>query len=157
MRPFLLSSFAVIAFSFASAGRADTQPVTIPEKVSQNILKRHPSAYDLRASHETHFGRQLLEVGYKDESGQTNLELFTSLGHLLTNELLIEDFHEIYPQVIAVLNREFPQHQIKRAELIGNPNGVGEEYEIYLHADGTDWKVAVTGDGEILDKQPVTP
>lgn len=157
MRPFLLSSFAVIAVSFASLAHADSQPVTIPEKVSQNIMKRHPSAYDLQAHHETHFGRQLLEVGYKDESGQTIQELFTSQGQLLTNELVIEDFHEIYPQVIAVLKREFPQHELKKAELIGNPNGVGEEYEIYLHAGGADWRMSVTGDGEITDKQQLTP
>ncbi|MCK9608252.1 MAG: hypothetical protein M0R33_17545 [Methylomonas sp.] len=157
MRPFLVSSFAAITFSLASLGHADSHPVSIPEKVSQNILKRHPSAYDLRASHETHFGQQLLEVGYKDETGQPILELFTSHGHLLTNELLIEDFQEIYPQVTAVLKREFPQHEFKKAELIGNPNGVGEEYEIYLHAAGTDWKVSVSGDGELLDKQPLTP
>lgn len=158
MRPFLVSSVAVIAFSFTIAGHAEGQSTAVPEKVSQNILKRHPAAYDLLAvGQETHFGQQLLEVSYKDETGQTNLELFTSKGHLLTNELLIEDFNEIYPQVIATLKQQFPQYELKRAELIGNPNGAGEEYEIYLHAAGADWRLAITGDGEILDKQPVNP
>lgn len=158
MRQFLISACTVIAFSFAVAANADGTPsASIPEKVSQNILKRHPAAHDMQAGHESHFGQQLLEVGYKDETGQQIIELFTASGHLLTNELLIEDFNEIYPQVIAVLKKEFPQHALKRAELIGNPNGVGEEYEIYLTANGSDWKVSITGDGTLLDKQPATP
>lgn len=160
MRPFLISACAVTAFSFAVAGHADSNPPAgIPEKVSQNILKRHPAAHDMQVGHESHFGQQLLEVGYKDETGQQIMELFTASGHLLTNELLIEDFNEIYPQVIAVLKKEFPRHalKLKKAELIGNPNGVGEEYEIYLTADGSDWKVSITGDGTLLDKQPATP
>ena len=81
------------------------------------------------------------------------MELFTSHGHLFTNEVQIEDLTEIFPTVIAALKKEFPQYEIKRAELIANPNTIGEEYEIYLHADGTDWKVSVTDQGIFQDKQ----
>jgi hypothetical protein len=134
--------------------RAETiHPASIPEAVAQNILKRYPSAQDLQGSHETHFGEKLLEVRYKDETGQTIMELFTSHGHLFTNELLIEDFDEIDPAVINTLKKEFPHYQITQAELIGNPNGSGEEYEIYLQMDSTDWKVSITEKGLILEKQ----
>lgn len=157
MRPFLVSSIAVIAFSLANVGHAASGPAAIPEKVVRNILKRHPAAQELQASQEIHFGQTLLEVSYKDEAGQSIMELFTSRGHLYTNELRIEDFNEIYPQVVAELKKEFPQHELKRAELVGNPNGVGEEYDVYLHAAGADWKVLITGDGKVLDKQPLSP
>lgn len=141
----------VLAFSI----QAETiHTASIPEAVSQNIMKRHPAAQDLQGSHETHFGEKLLEVRYRDATGQTIMELFTSHGHLFTNEVVIEDFDEIDPAATETLKREFLRYQITKAELIGNPNGSGEEYEIYLTAEGTDWKVSMTEHGVILDKQP---
>lgn len=155
MRSYSLYLLSIFVLSAAVTAHAEAvQPASIPEKVSQNILKRHPNAQDMQASHETHFGQKLLEVSFKDEAGQPLMELFTANGHLFTNELLIEDLNEIYPAVIAALKKEFPQHEIKRAELIANPYSVGEEYEIYLHADGKDWKVSITDQGVFQDKQP---
>jgi hypothetical protein len=138
-----------------TANAETNKPISIPQKVTQNILKRHPNAQDMHASQENHFGKQLLEVSFKDEAGQPVLELFNQQGHLYTNEIIIEDLSEIYPQVIAALKAAFPKHEIKRAEMIGNPNGVGQEYEIYLNADGIDWKISVTGHGVIQDKQQI--
>jgi hypothetical protein len=156
MRTLLASILSLSLISLTTAVHADTvKPIAIPEKVSQNILKRHPKAQELQASHESHFGKQLLEVSFKDEAGQPVLELFNQQGHLYTNEVIIEDFNEIYPQVVAALKATFPKYELKRAEMIGNPNGVGQEYEIYLNADGVDWKVSVSGHGVIQDKQQI--
>jgi hypothetical protein len=153
MHTSLASPLGIGLLLMALTVRAEiTDPDDIPQKVTQNIFKRHPAASDLHASHEIHFGQHLLEVGYKNQSGQTIQELFTEQGHLFTNELLIEDLAEIYPAVLAALNREFPQHRINKAELIGNPNGIGEEYDIYLTANGTDWKVSISDQGLIQDK-----
>lgn len=154
MNKLLVSIFGIGVLLLAFAVQAEPiHPASIPESVKQNILKRHPSAQDLQGSHETHFGEKLLEVNYRNENDQTFTELFTSHGRLFTNELLIEDFDEIAPAVITTLNREFSRYKIKKAELIGNPNKSGEEYEIYLHEDTTDWKVSITEQGVILDKQ----
>ncbi len=156
MRTLLASIISLSLISLTSAAQADAgKPVAIPDKVSQNILKRHPKAQEMQASHESHFGKQLLEVSFKDEAGQPVLELFTEQGHLFTNEVIIEDFNEIYPQVVAALKAAFPKYELKRAEMIGNPNGVGQEYEIYLNADGVDWKLSVSGHGVIQDKQQI--
>lgn len=156
MRTFLASIISLGLISLAPAAHADSvKPIAIPEKVSQNILKRHPKAQEFQASHESHFGKQLLEVSFKDEAGQPVLELFNQQGHLFTNEVIIEDFNEIYPQVVDALKQAFPKYQLKRAEMIGNPNGVGQEYEIYLNADGVDWKVSVSGQGVIQEKQQI--
>lgn len=158
MRKSLASIAGFSIWLLTITGYAQTiHPASIPEAVKQDILQRHPAAKDLQGSHETHFGERLLEVGYKDETGQTILELFTSHGHLFTNELLIEDLDEIQPPVIASLKREFPHYEIQKAELIGNPNGSGEEYEIYLKADGRDWKVSISDQGVILEKQTTFP
>lgn len=154
MHKSLASTFGSSILVLAFAVHAETiHPASIPEIVKQDILKRHPFAHDLQGSHETHFGEKLLEVSYKDETNQTLLELFTSHGHLFTNELLIDDIAEIQPPVIATLKREFQHYEIQKSELIGNPNGIGEEYEIYLKAVGTDWKLSITEQGVILDKQ----
>lgn len=157
MRTSLQKLIGLAVCSLTFGVQAETvHPASIPEQVRQNIVKRHPNAQDLQGSHETHFGERLLEVHYKDEAGQAIMELFTSQGHLFTNELVTEDFNEIYPPVMATLKTEFPDYTLKKAELIGNPNGVGEEYEIYLQVGGTDWKVSITDQGVILDKQPAS-
>ncbi|AEG00086.1 hypothetical protein [Methylomonas methanica] len=155
MRKSLASTFGTGLLVLAVAAHAEAiHPASIPEIVKRDIMKRHPSAQNLQGSHETHFGKKLLEVSYKDADGQTLLELFTSHGDLFTNEILIEDIDEIQPRVIARLKKEFQQYAIQKAELIGNPNGVGEEYEIYLKAAGRNWKISITDQGVILDKQP---
>ncbi|QPK63693.1 hypothetical protein IVG45_01560 [Methylomonas sp. LL1] len=152
------SSLGFFALSLALAVNAEPGPsVSIPEKVSSNILKRHPKAQDMLATQETHFGQKLLEVSFKDETGQEILELFTAKGHLFTNEIKIEDLSEITPPVIASLKQEFPNYELQRAELIVNPNSVGEEYEIYLASAGKNWKVAIKDNGTILDKQQLNP
>lgn len=158
MGKFLASTLGIVAFSVAFTANAESkQSVSIPDKVSSNILKRHPKAQDLLATHETHFGQKLLEVSFKDETGQEILELFTGTGHLFANELKVEDLSEISPPVVATLKKEFPNYSVQKAELIVNPNRAGEEYDIYLSSEGKNWKVSLTDQGVIQDKQQVNP
>lgn len=132
---------------------AEKAAPSIPAKVQADILKRHPEAQELQASSETHFGVKLLEVGFKLASGEPMLELFTAQGHLFTNELRIEDLKEIPDVVMDSIKKAFEKFQFKHAELVSNPNGVGEEYEIYLNADGADWKVSINEKGAVAEKQ----
>jgi len=37
--------------------------------------------------------------------------------------------------------------------LIVNPNGVGEEYDLVVNSDGTDWSVVVDRSGAISQKE----
>lgn len=129
----------------------------IPDKVRNNILKRHPQATDMQASHETHFGQKLLEVGFKDETGREASELFTDKGHLFTNENKLEDIGGISQAAIATLKQEFPNYTLQKAEMIVNPNGIGEEYEIYLHANGGNWKISINNRGIIQEKLELNP
>ncbi|MGY6274807.1 hypothetical protein [Methylomonas sp. MgM2] len=131
--------------------------INIPENVHSNILKRHPSAHEMRASEETHFGQQLLEVTFKDENEQQIIELFTAKGHVFTNELKVEGLSGVSSAAIATLEREFPSHTLQKTELVVNPNGVGEEYEIYLRANGYDWKVCINERGELKEKRQLIP
>lgn len=154
MHPFFVSTLGIVVLSLAFAVRAEpTDQIAIPAKVSANIMKRHPEARDIQANHEIHFGTQLLEVSYKNQAGEQVLELFTPQGHLFTNELPMESVNQMSPQAMEALKSAFPNYQLQKAELIGNPNGVGEEYEIYLNSGGTNWKVSISDKGAIQDKQ----
>lgn len=126
--------------------------VSTPEKVKADILKRHPKAHDLQASHEIHFGHDLLEVTFKENDKELKLELFKADGHLFTDELPLDDLGEAPQAVKETLTKNFPGYELKKAELIVNPNGPGEEYEIYLLAGGVNWKVSINEKGSIEGK-----
>ncbi|MGR8932440.1 MAG: hypothetical protein ACU836_17585 [Gammaproteobacteria bacterium] len=152
----LATLFSLAAFSVALTAQADPT-IGIPDKVRENIVKRHPGAYEMDAEYETHFGQKLIEVSFKDESGNKSTELFTSKGHLFTGEEKLNGLSAVSPAAIAILEKEFPKYMLQKAELIVNPNGVGEEYEIYLHANGSDWKVYVSQRGVINEKERLSP
>ncbi|MGZ4970035.1 MAG: hypothetical protein ACXV8O_04580 [Methylobacter sp.] len=124
----------------------------IPEKVKADILQRHPTARDFQAGHEVHFGQDLLEVAFKEEGKEPKLELFKSNGNLFTDELPLEDLNEAPAAVKEALEKSFPGYKLKKAELIANPNGVGEEYEMYLIVGDVNWKVSVNEKGKLEGK-----
>ena len=156
MHKFLISSLtsSVLLLTFnVNAEPGFGQSVNIPANISSNILKRHPTAQELQGIPETHFGQRLLEVSFKVETGESIMELFTESGHLFTNEVQVESIDAISQAAIHTLKTEFPGFTLQKAELIGNPNGVGEEYEIYLTAKGIRWRVSINDLGTIVDKQ----
>jgi hypothetical protein len=107
----------------------------------------------MHGSPETHFGQKLLEVSFKVDTGEMLMELFTENGHLFTNEILVESYDGISQAAIGTLKTEFPNFTLQKIELIGNPNGSGEEYEIYLTSEGQQWKVSINDSGTMEDKQ----
>lgn len=140
----LFSGLAMSALSL----QADT---TIPDKVREHLLKRHPQAIDLQATEESHFGSQLLKVSYK-ENDELNMELYKTNGHLFSNVMPIEDPTPLSSELLKTLKAEFPDYQFKKAEMVANPNGVGEEYSIQLVANGVAWLVRVNEKGQLLGK-----
>ncbi len=153
MRKFVTSTIGISVLAIAFSIKAEaTTPVNVPEKVTEDILKRHPNAHELQASHEKHFGFELLEVSFKEENNEPYLELFTHSGHLFANELLIENLSEVSPDAIEALKQHFPKYELKKAELVSNPNGAGEEYEIYIIADGANWKLSINDKGIVEGK-----
>lgn len=144
----LLLLFGLTHSSFA-------EQVMIPDKVRADILKRHPAAMDIQVGgYETHFQRKLLEVSFKEEGKEELfLELFREDGNLFTNEMQLDDLGEAPPAVKETLKATFPNYTLKKSELIGNPNGIGEEYEIYLLESGINWKVSINDKGELKEKQ----
>jgi hypothetical protein len=148
LSPLLLSSLTFNCLA------EPAKPVVIPEKVKANILKRHPKAQDLQASTEVHFQRQLLEVSFKVEgSDEPILELFRDDGNLFGNELQLVDLTEAPDAVRDSLKASFPGYTLKKSEMVANPNGNGEEYEVYLVSGGINWKVSVSEKGQIENKE----
>lgn len=154
MRTLLISLLAATACygSLSTAQAQETSNVPVPDKVRANILKRHPQAQDLKATHETHFGQQLLEVSFKDVEEELKHELFRNDGALFANEILLANGLEISPDVTKVMADNFPGYKLHKAELVINPNGVGEEYELFIEVGGSKWKVAVDNKGKITAK-----
>lgn len=154
MRKLIISAIGISVLAMAFSVKAEPAPsVAIPEKVTEEILKRHPKAHDLQASHEKHFGVELLEVSFKEENNEPYLELFTQKGHLFANELIIDNLGEISPAAIEALKQHFPKYELKKAELITNPNGAGEDYEIYIVVDGANWKMSINDKGVVERKE----
>jgi hypothetical protein len=152
MRSLLFSIFSVAALSFLVA-TAQAEPVAIPDKAKASILKRHPQAQDLQVSQETHFGNPLLSISFKSANDEIVQELFRPNGVLFTNKLPLENPLELPATVSAALDAQFSNHHIQKAELVVNPNGVGEEYVIYIEGAGGNWLVISTDKGEITSKQ----
>jgi hypothetical protein len=115
MHKFLISSLtgAAIFLSF-NINAEPSQSVSIPAKVSANILKRHPTAQEMHGSPETHFGQKLLEVSFKVDTGEMLMELFTENGHLFTNEILVESYDGISQAAIGTLKTEFPNFTLQK-------------------------------------------
>jgi hypothetical protein len=142
----LLSSVAFTVNAEQSAN------VDIPEKVKEDVIKRHPKAHDLQGSHESHFGHKLLEVTFKEDDKEPKFELFKADGKLFTDELPLDSLNEAPPAVKEALEKSFPGYVLKKAELIANPNGPGEEYELYLVVGDVNWKVSIDEKGNIEGK-----
>ena len=142
------SLFLVISSTTAYAETSAT--IVIPDKVKADILKRHPKATDLQASYELHYKRKLLEVSFKEEgSDEEFLELFREDGKIFTRETRLVDLSGSPAIVPATLQETFPGYVLKKVELIVNPNGVGEEYEVYLQASSGVWRVSISDKGVI--------
>lgn len=142
----LLAAAALLpALAIADSGTA------IPARVKDQLLKRHPQAAEIQASPESHFGNHLLKVSFK-ENDEINMELFRANGALYSNVLPVDDPTPLPSALLNTLKSEFTGYQFKKAELVVNPNGVGEEYGVYLLVDNANWLVWVNDKGQVLNK-----
>lgn len=150
----LVAPLIVAALTLWTTNTSATETTTVPDKVRANILKRYPQAEELQATgRETHFKNPLLAVSFKTTEGDTKMELFRGNGALFTNKMALEAPNEgLPPDLRKAVSEQLPGGQIRKAELIVNPNGVGEEYEIHVDVGGTLWHVAGTDTGEITEK-----
>ncbi len=151
-----MRTFPIVMLTVAlsgAVGQAFAEEAAVSDKVRASVLKRHPQATDMLGTMETHFGQQLLEVSFKDAEGQVLHELFRSNGALFTGELVLDNPQQVPPMVTDAVKANFPDARIEKAELVVNPNGVGEEYELIVNASSGKWRVAVNDKGAITSKE----
>lgn len=148
---FTVISAILIAMSGLPSWAASNSDAANAGKVKDHVLKRHPQASDLQISPEKHFGNPLLKVSFK-ENDETNMELFRTDGALYSNVLTVDDPTPLPAPLVKTLKAEFAGYEFKKAELVVNPNGVGEEYGVYLAVNNVNWLVWINDKGQILSK-----
>lgn len=155
MRNFLLISVSVLiigkASSLGAAGIVDKE--AIPEKILAALYKKHPDALEITARPKKHFGQDLHEIFFKDGE-ETLIELYKAQGIFYVNGALIDPSGIIPPGAFDNLKAVFGNYEIKRAILVVNPNGLGEEFDLIINSSGSDWNVSIDGDGKIIGKEP---
>jgi len=134
----------------------------VPEKVFNYIYDKYPQAKDVTVEEKTHFGQPLYEVKLTstqyDQNNQAyqakKSELFKLDGHFFTNAF--EVAHNSYTIITGVAEKklqvQYPDYKILAMKIVSNPNGVGDEYEIYLKALGKTLDVSITDQGEIISE-----
>lgn len=153
MRVLSISLVAALLAGWLPASHAeDAETVAVPDKARASIMKRHPQAQDLQASRETHFGQDLLEVRFKNADDQIQHELFRTNGAFFSTELTQNHGFGVSPEATKVLSETFPGYRIEKSEVVVNPNGAGEEYELYLVTSGGKWKVTIDDKGKMSAK-----
>ncbi|PPD03969.1 MAG: hypothetical protein CTY29_07550 [Methylobacter sp.] len=124
----------------------------LPEKVSAQLMQRHPNAIDISAELKTHFKQDLYEITFKENDAE-HTELYRTDGHFFTNAEKMASVGEMATTVGENLTAEFGQYFIDQSYLVVNPNGAGEEYDLVVNAGGTIWHVTIDRNGGIARKE----
>ncbi len=146
----VFTSFVTLGAMSLAQADSGANPI-IPDKVKEHVLKRHPQASDIQAHEESHFGNKLLKVTYKDGE-ELNMDLFRTNGSLFTNVLPMDDPTPLPSALLKTLKNEFADFQFKKAELVVNPNSIGEEYTVYGTVNNENRWLLINDKGQLLGK-----
>jgi hypothetical protein len=156
MRNYFLN-IALIVLSIVSAS-LHSEPLAqeaVPEKIMDQVYKKHPNAADIAAEQIKHFNQDLYVIKFKD--GEENLIKFYRLnGQFFVDGVKIdtsENTNMLPPAGNDNLKSAFNKYDIADALLIVNPNGAGEEYDLIVNAEGQSWRVSMDKDGKLVTKE----
>lgn len=151
---FLNLGFLVLALSSVSANAEILSKDAIPSPVLEQFYKRHPNAMDISAEKKTHFKQTLYEITFKEEKDkEPMIELYRGNGRFFVDGDNVTTSNMMPPVAYDNLKAAFGTYTIKKAILVVNPNGVGEEYDLIVNASGADWGVIVDRNGNITQKE----
>jgi len=149
---FMTSLLAAAAFVSFSAHAELLGKEGLPAPVADQLYKKHPNAASITALAKKHFNQDLYEIHFKD--GEESLvEYYRKNGHFFVSAPVIDPSGVLPPGTLDNLKAEFPNHEIKQALQIVNPNGAGEEFDFTLDVPGSHWSVSVDSEGKITDKE----
>jgi hypothetical protein len=156
MRNYFLN-IALIVLSIVSAS-LHSEPLAqeaVPEKIMDQVYKKHPNAADIAAEQIKHFNQDLYVIKFKD--GEESLIKFYRLnGQFFVDGVKIdtsENTNMLPPAGNDNLKSAFNKYDIADALLIVNPNGAGEEYDLIVNAEGQSWRVSMDKDGKLVTKE----
>jgi hypothetical protein len=90
---------------------------------------------------------------YFKDGDVEQIEFYRADGHFYVSGEKIDALNVIPPAVNDNLKAAFNNYEIKRAILVVNPNGVGEEYDLAVSVSGKNWSVSVDGKGVITHQE----
>jgi hypothetical protein len=163
MRNYLLQfSFITLAIFSISINAKVISKQDVPEKVFSFIYKKYPKAEAITIEEKTHFGRSLYEVKFKVSQTDNNnkiyneefIELFKTNGHFYINVIAVErpSFSMITSDIKKNLQLYYPDYKILAMNLVINPYGVGEEYEMNLLVSGEIWNISIDDKGKLISE-----
>lgn len=151
---FMFSALLLAIFS-VSVFAVPLDKATIPEKVTEQFYKRHPNAVDVVAEQKKHFKQDLFLLEFK-EGDERKSEYFRGNGHFFVagTPVVSPKTSDLLPANNATnLTAEFSSYEFKKAIMVINPNGVGEEFDFIISNATGDWDVSMDKKGNITDKQ----
>jgi hypothetical protein len=144
-----------LALVSVSAYSAPIAKDSIPQKILDEVYKKHPNAADIAAEQVTHFKQNLIEIKLKDGEQQL-IKLYRENGRFFVDGVKIdtsENTNMLPSAGNEALKTSFPKYNIADAILIVNPNGVGEEFDLVVNSEGVDWHITLDTDGKIVRKE----
>ncbi|GAB6141260.1 hypothetical protein JCM14076_19890 [Methylosoma difficile] len=156
MRNILINlTAAVLAASSLSVFAQPIDKASIPENVMEAFYKRHPNAVDLVAEPKNHYKQDLYLLEFKDGEDRL-MEYFRTNGRFFVAGVVVGSpkTSDILPlNSAASLNAAFGKYEFKKAIMMINPNGVGEEFDFVITNASGDWDVTMDRKGNITSKQ----
>lgn len=172
MKNYLIGA-VILAVSSVSVQAKQLTKDQLPEKILSHFNKKHPKVTNLVITEEKHFGQALYELDFTEEltikvpdnsdvKGQKQKTevvkeetavFYRTNGHFFVSSEKIYAFNIIPGVVIDGLKAAFPDYKITAAQLVINPNGPGEEYEVVINSLGSSWRVSLDSKGGIITKE----
>ena len=150
---FLSLGLIVLSMSSVSAFAEVISKETIPAPVLDTFYKKHPNALDIIAEKKTHFKQGLIQISYKEEKDkEVFIELYRANGKIFVSADDVTASNVMPAVALDNLKATFNKYSIKKTILVPNPNGVGEDYDLIVNADGVDWSVVIDYKGNIIQK-----
>jgi hypothetical protein len=168
----LLWGLVCLAISSVAVQAKTLTKEQLPEKALTHFNKKHPKVTNLVITEQKHFGQALYELSFTEEltikvpddkgtklKTQVSKEevsiFYRTNGHFFVDAEKIYAFNIIPGVVMDGLKAAFPDYKITAAQLVINPNGVGEEYEVVINSLGNLWAVSLDSKGGIISKENI--
>ena len=154
---FLTITLILLAMGSMPAHSEALAKEAIPEKVMEQVYKKHPNAIDITAEQTKHFNQDLYEIKFKDGE-ESLIKFYRTNGQFFVDGVKIdtsENTNMLPPSGNDNLKSAFTQYDIIDALLIVNPNGAGEEYDLIISAEGQNWRVSMDKEGKLVAKDRI--